>query len=51
VEALAPGQANKTRVPVAGAKDNKQIAAELRTSHVTVEQWCQRVLEYTSAAG
>lgn len=26
-------------------KDNKQVAAELRTSHVTVGQWRQRVLD------
>ena len=29
----------------AEGQDNKQIAAELRTSHVTVGQWRQRVLD------
>ncbi len=29
----------------AEGKDNKQIAAELSTSHVTVGQWRQRVLD------
>src|SRR5208337_3621901 len=29
----------------AAGKDNRQIASELRTSHVTVGQWRQRVLD------
>jgi hypothetical protein len=47
----APGTPQKivrrARIALLAAegKDNQQIAAELRTSHVTVGQWRQRVLD------